>query len=112
MRREAPVSARDPNRERAGRLAAIAEECDELKRRLFLLHEEQRTLEMAHAVERYCCNCVNLNSKMNIFDMGEQERRGRVGLQSGLVSQSLSARRACPDCGGSGIPRARAEARK
>lgn len=89
----------------ASRISAINDECRELERRIHLLREEQRALMMVTALDRYRCHCVNLNSKMGIIDMVEQERRNRNGLQIGLVSETLSASRACPDCGGSGIPK-------
>jgi hypothetical protein len=91
--------------ERSRRIDEINTECDALERRLNMLREERRALGMAQALETHTCDCVNLNRKMGIHDAAEQERRNRNGLQLGLVSETLSASRSCPDCGGTGQPR-------
>jgi hypothetical protein len=92
-------------RARSRRIDEINTECDALERRLDALREERSALGMAQALDTYTCHCVNLNRKMEIHDSVEQERRNRNGLQVGLVSETLSASRSCPDCGGTGQPR-------
>ena len=97
----APVDPDQRNR----RIIALSNARHELRTRLYGIEEELRALHALAALDRYTCHCVNLNAKMGIHDMTEQERRNRNGLQLGLVSETLSASRSCPDCGGSGIPR-------
>lgn len=62
---------------------------------------ERDALELEQMLE-------DINSKMGIFDMREQEIRGRsvVGYRS-LVSESLTAAKSCPACGGTGKPMTR-----
>lgn len=108
LRREAACPggcSLDDSDQQESRRSALVGELADLKRRSFAVEEELSSLEMLQALNRYTCSCVNLNSKMGIHDMAEQELRGRIGLQLGVVSETLSAARSCPDCGGSGVPR-------
>ena len=65
---------------------------------LELQHEEDR--------EAHPCECVRLNADIEIYDMGEQERRKRkpVGAWHSFVRDALTAREDCPKCKGTGKP--------
>lgn len=71
------------------------------------LFKEAKALETEQAHEDYPCSCVKLNETIEVYDMGEQARRGRecVALL-GMVYQNLSARKDCEVCKGTGKPNA------
>lgn len=64
---------------------------------------ELRELEKREATERFTCRCVRLNREIGVFTSAQQEALGRVWLNLGPVSDTLSAERNCPLCHGSGI---------
>lgn len=91
--------------ERKERLQAI----DVIIRRLQLqvndLQEERNKLRLEEQREEHPCSCVKLNGDIEIYDMQEQERRGRSPLSvGGFVAHTLSARLDCPSCKGTGKP--------
>jgi len=91
---------------RTSRIHALNLEVTKLKELLKVALEERRALEDEQFLEDHPCACVALNSQLGIFDMGEQERRGRVSFDSrSLVGESFTASRSCMTCGGTGKPR-------
>jgi hypothetical protein len=86
------------------RIQEIRRKLDELYRQTTALHEELDARTLADAIERHPCQCVRLNGHIGIFDSGQQEAAGRVGLMLGLVANSISSVRDCPVCGGTGVP--------
>ncbi len=80
----------------------IKAEC--LRKQSDELYTEIHKLEMEQAKEDHPCSCVKLNGDIEIYDMVEQERRGRRGLQFGTVADTLSARKDCEFCKGTGKP--------
>ena len=69
------------------------------------LFKRAKALELEEAREEHPCSCVKLNETIEVYDMGEQARRGRecVALL-GMVYQNLSARKDCEACKGTGKP--------
>lgn len=70
------------------------------------MFKQAKALELEQAREDHPCSCVKLNETIEVFDMGEQERRGRdcVALL-GMVYENLSALKRCQSCGGTGKPK-------
>jgi len=62
----------------------------------------RRSIEHSLSEKRFNCSCVGANWKLGIYTSGDQEQRGRVGLSFGLVSETLSALKNCPNCDGTG----------
>lgn len=49
------------------------------------------------------CGCVRVNGEIDIVTMVDQEKRGRIGIEPGLVEKTRSARKDCPECKGTGL---------
>lgn len=92
---------------RTARIQEIDAECARLQRSLDTLYAERKKLMMLGKREEYSCSCVRLNSEIGIFDMIEQEESNRNGIGCGLVSETLSALKCCPNCSGTGKPNTR-----
>jgi len=91
--------------ERQERLETIRVIIQRLQGEINELVAERKKLELEEAKQNHTCSCVKLNRDIEIYDMVEQERRGRRGLQlGGLVAETLSARKDCRTCGGTGKP--------
>ncbi len=90
---------------RQARLQVIRVEQDKLNKRQQELAEERQKLEHEQFKEEHPCSCVKLNGDIEVYDMGEQARRGRVALQLGAVYATHSARKDCETCGGTGKPK-------
>ncbi len=66
---------------------------------------EIKKLDLEQKREEYPCSCVKLNGDVEIYDMQEQERRGRNPLSvGGFVMDTLTARKDCTTCNGTGVP--------
>lgn len=89
---------------RRSTISRLREERDELQKRVYALNDSIKELQLLEDKEQHPCSCVKLNGDIEIYDMQEQERRGRVPLDLGLVSECLSARKDCPICKGTGKP--------
>jgi hypothetical protein len=90
---------------RQARMQEIDNESRQLRKKLDALHEERSKLRLAQEKEEHPCECVRLNKDVEIFDMVEQERRGRHPLScGGMVADTLTARKDCQECGGTGKP--------
>jgi hypothetical protein len=89
---------------RRDRIREINKECEDLNHLMIKLNKERDSLLMEQSKEDHSCTCVKLNRDIEIYDMGEQERRGRRGLGFGMVSDTLSCRKDCTTCKGTGIP--------
>ena len=85
-------------------IARLREERDGLNKRVYALNESIKELQLLEDKEQHSCSCVKLNRDIEIYDMQEQERRGRNPLGLGLVSETLTARKDCPTCKGTGKP--------
>ena len=68
------------------------------------LLRERRVLDLEQRKEDHPCSCVKLNGDIEIYDMQEQERRGRNPLGLGFVADCLTALKNCPVCNGTGVP--------
>jgi len=90
--------------EREERLETIRVIIHRLQCEISELVVERNKLELEEARASHTCSCVKLNGDIEIYDMVEQERRGRRGLQLGTVAETLSARKDCRTCGGTGKP--------
>ena len=86
-------------------LSRIRERIDAIDAERRRLSARRQEIEDARARQKFVCACVRLNKDIDIHGMAEQEVLGRYGLQLGLVSETLSALKACPSCRGSGIPK-------
>jgi hypothetical protein len=75
---------------------------DRMHDTLSVTQHELRDVELEINRLKHECPCVALNKDLDIHDMTEQIRRGRVGLGYGLVSETLSASKFCPKCEGTG----------
>ena len=87
----------------------MSDHADQLRARIQKLDEESAQLKvelqaerMREARARFSCTCVRLNMDIGIYNMIDQEKARRDGL--GLVSETLSADRACRICCGKGVP--------
>lgn len=90
---------------RKARIQELRSKADKLRKELDELHTEIKKLDMEQRKEDHPCTCVKLNGDVEIYDMGEQERRGRNPLSIGsFVADTLSARRDCTICNGTGVP--------
>lgn len=70
------------------------------------LSKEIAQLRLEQQKEEHPCTCVKLNGDIEIYDMAEQARRNRNPLScGGFVAHSLSARKDCPYCQGTGKPK-------
>jgi len=86
-------------------LRLLRKEREELQSRVSELSEEIAQLDLAERREEHPCICVKLNQDIEIYDMQEQERRGRVPLSAGgFVAHTLTALKNCPTCKGTGKP--------
>jgi hypothetical protein len=66
---------------------------------------EIHKLELEQRKEEHPCSCVKLNRDVEIYDMQEQERRGRNPLSvGGFVADTLTALKGCRECKGTGKP--------
>lgn len=69
------------------------------------LSSELHNLELEQKREEHPCSCVKLNKDVEIYDMQEQVRRGRNPLSvGGFVADTLTARKDCDSCQGTGKP--------
>ncbi len=90
---------------RQARIHELRAKADKMRREVDAIYDEVHKLEMEQAKEDHPCSCVKLNGDIEIYDMVEQERRGRRGLGLGMVAETLSARKDCPVCKGTGKPK-------
>lgn len=92
--------------ERQKKIHELREQARRLQKASDDLFKEVRALEVEQAKEEHPCSCVKLNETIEVYDMGEQARRGRecVALL-GMVYQNLSARKDCEVCKGTGKPK-------
>jgi|SRR5271157_1667800 len=90
---------------RKDRIQELRSEARTLQTQVDTLHKECNALELEQQKYDHPCTCVKLNRDVEIFDMGEQSRRGRTPLSmGGFVADCLSAREDCDTCKGTGIP--------
>lgn len=94
---------------RKERMTAISTERHILQSQIDKLDKEMDKLRMEQSREDHPCSCVKLNGDISIFDMVEQERRGRTGLGFGFVSETLSCDKDCQVCHGTGKPGSKEE---
>lgn len=85
-------------------MATISAELEQVNKRQQELIAERRKLELEQNREDHPCQCVKLNKDIEVFDMQEQERRGRVPLGLGFVADCLTAIKDCHVCNGTGVP--------
>jgi len=91
--------------DRKERINELKEESHKLLLQRDKVHDELSKLERDLSFENHPCTCVKLNRDIEIYNMGEQERRKRRGIGFGLVAETLSALMFCPECEGTGIPK-------
>lgn len=90
---------------RRARIQQAQAERQQLQTKVDALSKEIAELRLAEERDEHPCSCVKLNRDVEIYDMGEQERRGRVPLSvGGFVADTLTARKDCQECGGTGKP--------
>lgn len=90
---------------RQARMQELRSKADKLRKELDELHTEIGKLDLEQRKEEHPCSCVRLNGDIEIYDMQEQERRGRTPLScGGFVADTLTARKDCQECGGTGKP--------
>lgn len=91
--------------DRKERIRQLRAEAQDLREKSDKLYTEIHKLDLEQRKEEHPCSCVKLNRDIEVFDMQEQERRGRAALScGGFVADTLSARRDCTICNGSGVP--------
>jgi hypothetical protein len=90
---------------RQARIQQLRAEADKLRKKSDELYGEIKLLSLEQSKEEHPCTCVKLNRDIEVFDMQEQERRGRVPLSmGGFVMDNLSAIKNCRECNGTGKP--------
>lgn len=90
---------------RQARIQELRSKADKLRKELDELHTEINKLDLEQRKEDHPCTCVKLNRDVEIYDMQEQERRGRNPLScGGFVADTLTARKDCTVCNGTGVP--------
>jgi len=90
---------------RQARIQELRAQADKLRKQSDELYTEIAKLDLEQRREDHPCACVKLNRDVEIYDMGEQERRGRNPLScGGFVADTLTARKDCTVCKGTGIP--------
>jgi hypothetical protein len=89
---------------RKARLQQLRAEVSQLDGVRASLLTEISKLDLEQRKEDHPCACVKLNGDIEIYDMQEQERRGRKPLGLGPVADCLTARKDCQVCKGTGIP--------
>jgi hypothetical protein len=62
----------------------------------------RRAIEFRIRDLRFNCPCVRINRAIGIYTSAEHEMGGRIGLECGVVSETHSALRSCPQCNGTG----------
>jgi hypothetical protein len=89
---------------RKARIQQLRAEVNQLDGVRSALLTEIKKLNLEQNKEEHPCSCVKLNGDIEIYDMQEQERRGRNPLGLGCVSECLTARKDCQVCRGTGVP--------
>lgn len=90
---------------RQARIQELRAQADKLRKQSDKLYAEIAKLDLEQRKEDHPCACVKLNRDVEIYDMGEQERRGRNPLSlGGFVADTLTARKDCTVCMGTGKP--------
>lgn len=90
---------------RKARIQQAQAERQQLQSKVDALSKEIAELRLAEERDEHPCSCVKLNRDVEIYDMGEQARRGREPLScGGFVADTLSARKDCEYCQGTGKP--------
>ena len=90
---------------RQARIQQLRAEAQDLREKSDKLYAEIKSLDLEQRKEDHPCTCVKLNGDVEVFDMQEQERRGRNPLScGGFVADTLSARKDCTVCNGTGVP--------
>lgn len=90
---------------RKARIQQAQAERQQLQSKVDALSKEIAELRLAEEKDEHPCSCVKLNKDVEIYDMGEQERRGRNPLScGGFVADTLTARKDCEYCHGTGKP--------
>lgn len=90
---------------RQARIQELRSKAANLRRESDTLYTEIAKLDLEQRKEDHPCTCVKLNGDIEIYDMQEQERRGRKPLScGGFVADTLTARKDCDTCKGTGIP--------
>lgn len=91
--------------QRQARLQELRAKARSFTEQLNEINTEIAKLDLEQRKEEHPCTCVKLNSDVEIYDMQEQERRGRNPLScGGWVANTLSARKDCLTCKGTGKP--------
>jgi hypothetical protein len=91
--------------ERKTRISLLSAEIGSLQEKVYALQDERLALRLEQDKEDHPCTCVKLNKDIEIYDMMEQELRGREPLSLGsFVCDLLTALKNCPVCRGTGIP--------
>lgn len=90
---------------RQARIQKLRAEAQDLREKSDKLYAEIHKLDLEQRKEDHPCACVKLNRDIEIYDMGEQERRGRTPLSvGGFVADTLTAIKSCTVCNGTGVP--------
>jgi hypothetical protein len=90
---------------RQKRIQELRYKASQLREQSDTIYQEIAKLDMEQRKEDHPCTCVKLNGDIEIYDMQEQERRGRKPLSvGGFVADTLTARKDCQECGGTGKP--------
>lgn len=90
---------------RQARIQELRAKLYKLRKQSDDLFTEIAKLELEQRKEDHPCTCVKLNKDVEIYDMQEQERRGRNPLSvGGFVADTLTARKDCTVCNGTGVP--------
>ncbi len=79
---------------------------DKLQAEASKVGKQIREARLRQARRTYTCECVQLGSDLRIYDMAALACSGRVGLELGLIAETLLAIADCKVCGGTGIPKA------
>lgn len=75
-----------------------------LHRELDAVIGEENALWLEESRKDHQCSCVRLNKDIEVFDMGDVEKRKRRTFGIGPVAELISADEDCALCGGSGKP--------
>jgi len=94
------------SQKRKERIRELRQQVDQLNKKKNELFDEIVRLDLEERKEEYSCLCVRLNRDIDVFDMAEQEHKHRNPLSvGGFVADTLSARKDCTTCQGTGKPK-------
>lgn len=86
------------------RIKSLTKRRNDLSARMQQTDNELNVARLELSKLNHPCACVVFNSDIGVYSAETQDKVGRVGLEAGLVANTLSARRECTICNGTGKP--------